>query len=328
MKRLNQILIFITLITVITGCSTKKEPSPSTQKVTLQLFSGMEARSAGYYVALNKGFYMDEGLDVTINNGDLTLHPEDYVLNGSASFGTTTLPRLMIQRNGKKPLVHIAQILNKSGSLLVIKQNGPIKKMIDLLNKKISIYPDFYGIEIYPFLGDNGVSPKTINLVESKEPYADFLGNKSDMAIINSFKDMALFQNSRNTTEMYSFFTANNTSWGLPMDCLFTSESKIKENPDLCKAFVRATLKGWEYVLTNPKESISILSDYDKSNKMDKEIEFQNIRELSKLLVFQAGNKNINGQLSPEEFQRVDDQLIKYQLILNPVKDTEFFFKP
>jgi NitT/TauT family transport system substrate-binding protein len=88
-------------------------------KVTLQLKWVTQAQFAGYYEAKAKGFYKQQGLDVTIKPGGPNIIPEQVVAGGQAQFGIDWLSSLMLSRAKGVPLVSISQVFNKSGLTLL-----------------------------------------------------------------------------------------------------------------------------------------------------------------------------------------------------------------
>ncbi len=304
----------------LTGCSPKGSSSTESPiSVTVQLKGGIEAESAGYYIALNKGFYLDEGVDVKLIPGDLLTRQEDPVLSGTVTFGVMWLPRLLVLRDQGKSLVHLAQIFQKSGTRLVAKRTNGINYPIDLLHHRASIWPEGNGYEFGVFLGENGVGSQFVQISEDKEPLKAFMENRTDIASLLSYKDYQDLMKQKLPNLLV--FDGTTESWGLPQDCIFATEQTAANKKDLCERFLRASIKGWEYVLTNPKESAQILKDFDKTNKLDVDYEMNGIREIGKLICQENNPTQKIGYLSTEEFNRVNQLLVKYQILKNPVKD-------
>jgi NitT/TauT family transport system substrate-binding protein len=307
---------------IVSGCSKSNQNTTGQgplKSVTLQLQSGYEARSAGYFIALNKGYYLDEGLDVTIQTGNNTSKPEQSLLSGNASLGITTLPRFMVLKDKGAPLVHWAQIFSRSGSMLAVSSTSNITKPVDFMKKRITITPDNNGLEVLTYLGENGVSHINVQISEDPQPYTQLLGNKTDAALVSIYKDV--LELNRNKPADFAFnlipLSLNNTD--LPMDCLISTADYAKNNPELCQKFVRATIKGWQYAYTNQSETISIVSDYDKKNTMDKDLELQGLKELFKLMNRDTHSQITITSLDSKEFDRVSQLLWKHQLISKPL---------
>jgi NitT/TauT family transport system substrate-binding protein len=283
--------------------------------VTLQLQSGYEARSAGYFTALNKGYYLDEGLDVTIQTGSNTSKPEQSLITGNASLGVTTLPRFMVLKDKGAPLVHWAQVLAKSGSMLAVSTASNINKPVDFMKKRITVWPDNNGLEVFAYLGDNGVSHMNVQISEDPKPYTQLIAAKTDAALVSMFKDVLEFNKNKPADFSFNLIPLSMNNTDMPMDCLISTAAFAKDNPDLCRKFVRATIKGWQYAYTHQSETIALVSDFDKKNLMDKDLELQGLKELFKLMTRDAQSQVTITSVDPKEFERVSQLLLKHQLI-------------
>jgi NitT/TauT family transport system substrate-binding protein len=318
--------IFIMLVLImLSGCGKKTSPEgiseDSLQKVSIQLPYGIEARSAGYYAALNQGFYFDEGLEVDIVNGDIQTRPEDSVLSGKSLFGVTTLPRLIQLRTQNKPLTHLAQIMSSSNNVIIWKKDGPIKSPLDLLHHNVTLPPAGLGSEFYLYLAENRISPNNITISENSHGGSDLLKGEADMVMLDSFSALPEFISRKPENLALSIISASSEDWGLPQDCIFTSTNTFNENKELTQKFIRATLKGWNYVLTNPKESIALLSDYDKTNQMNKDQQLQSLREIAKLFYKDKNGKILIGFMPRECYERVNNLMSHYQIISKPAEE-------
>lgn len=118
-------------------------------KLTLQLKWVTQAQFAGYYVAKDKGFYKDEGLDVTIKAGGPDVVPEQIVAGGGAEVIADWMPAALAAREKGVPLVNIAQIFKRSGLELTCRKDSGVRKPADFKGKTIGVW--FSGNE-YPFL--------------------------------------------------------------------------------------------------------------------------------------------------------------------------------
>jgi len=328
LKYLHTFIIVISsliILVMLSGCGKNTSPEGTTedtlQKVSIQLPYGIEARSAGYYAALNQGFYYDEGLEVEIVTGDAETRPEDSVLSGKALFGVTALPRLVQLRTQNKPLTHLAQIMSASDNVIIWKKDGPIKSPLDLLHHKVTLPPAGLGSEFYLYLAENRISPNNITISENSHGGSDLLKGAADMVMIDNFTALPEFMSRKPENLTLSAISASLEDWGLPQDCIFTSENTFNENKELTQKFIRATLKGWNYVLTNPKETIALMSDYDKTNQMNKDLQFQSLREIAKLFYKDKNGKILIGFMPRERYERVNNLMSQYQIISKPADE-------
>ena len=117
-------------------------------KVTLQLKWVTQAQFAGYYVAKDKGFYEEEGLDVDIKPGGPDIAPEQVIAGGGADVIVDWMGGALAARDKGVMLVNIAQPYKKAGMEMVCPKDGPVKTEADFKGKTLGVW--FFGNE-YPF---------------------------------------------------------------------------------------------------------------------------------------------------------------------------------
>ena len=121
----------------------------SADEITLQLKWVTQAQFAGYYVALEKGFYEEEGLDVTIKPGGPDIAPAQVLAGGGADVIVDWMPSALATREKGVPLVNIAQPYKSSGMMLTCLKENNVMSPEDFPGKTLGVW--FYGNE-YPFL--------------------------------------------------------------------------------------------------------------------------------------------------------------------------------
>src|ERR1700738_1958583 len=117
--------------------------------VTILLKWVSQAQFAGYFVAKDKGFYKEAGLDVTIKPGGPDVAPPQVIAGGGADGAVDWRPSALASREKGVPLVNISQTFKKSGLELTCRAETGIKKPADFKGKTIGIW---YGGNEYPFL--------------------------------------------------------------------------------------------------------------------------------------------------------------------------------
>src|ERR1700739_4868140 len=117
--------------------------------VTIQLKWVAQAQFAGYFVAKEKGFYKDAGLDVTIKAGGPDVAPPQVIAGGGADVVVDWMPSALASREKGVPLVNVSQTFKKSGLELVCRKDTGIKKPEDLKGKTGGVW---YGGNAYPVL--------------------------------------------------------------------------------------------------------------------------------------------------------------------------------
>ncbi len=135
-------LLALTVLVMLTACTSGKpvETPAAMQAVTLQLQWFPQAQFAGYYVALEKGWYAEEGLDVTVRAGGPDISPATAVAGGNADFGTYMLADLASAVQQGQALISIAQIQQQNGLLLLALKSSGIDDPTDFVGKRVGVW--------------------------------------------------------------------------------------------------------------------------------------------------------------------------------------------
>ncbi|HET8743381.1 MAG TPA: ABC transporter substrate-binding protein, partial [Gaiella sp.] len=129
---------------------------PAATKVTLQLKWVTQAQFAGYYAALEKGYYDQAGLDVTIKVGGPSITPETVVAGKRAEFGIDWLPNLFATREKGSNLVSIAQVFARSGMTELTWRDSGINTIKKMRGKKVGVWCCGNEPELFAALQKNG----------------------------------------------------------------------------------------------------------------------------------------------------------------------------
>ena len=234
------------------------------ENISVQLSWLHQFQSAGFYIALEKGFYKDAGLNVEIKEFTQNTHTVDDVIEQKSHYGVGR-SSLIIDRANQKPVVALMAFFQSSPSVLIITDPS-IKKIEDLKHKMIMVTQDeVSSIPITGMLLSQGIRKDDF----FKQPHSFNLndlinGNADAMACYISNEPFLL--NERHIP--YTLFSPPEYGFDFYSDILFTSESEIQQHPKRVKEFYEATKKGWEWAFSNIKETAYIIfSKYNTQNK-------------------------------------------------------------
>ena len=135
-RKLSFILVLALLALTVSGISAQDDLIP----IRLQLQWVAQSQFAGYFAAVDQGFYADEGLDVTILEGAVEIVPQQVVASGGAEFGLAWVPKVLESREAGADLVNIAQIFQRSGTLEVSFVDTGIESVEDFAGMRIGTW--------------------------------------------------------------------------------------------------------------------------------------------------------------------------------------------
>ena len=227
-------------------------------KVTLQLKWVPQAQFAGYYVAKDKGFYKDAGLDVTIKPGGPDIAPEQVIAGGGADVIVDWMPAALAAREKGEPLVNIAQPFKHSGLELTCRADTGIKKPEDLKGRTLGVW--FYGNE-YPFLNWMGKlhfptdgSPNGVKVVKQGFNVDPLLQKQADCISTMTYNEYFQVLDAGYKPSQLVVFKYEDEGVSTLEDGLYVMEDKLKDPAfvDKMAKFVKASMKGWDYAREHP----------------------------------------------------------------------------
>jgi NitT/TauT family transport system substrate-binding protein len=255
-----------------TGADAAAESAALTP-VRLQLQWVTQSQFAGYYAALEQGYYAEEGLDVTILEGAVEIVPQQVVAAGEAEFGIAWVPKVLASREQGADLVNIAQIFQRSGTLQVGWADAEITSVEDWAGKRIGTWGFGNEWEVFAALRKAGIEPDDagqVTIVQQPFDMSLLLNREIDMAQAMTYNEYAQLLEATNpeTGELYQpedFTVINYNDVGTAMlqDHIFARESWLAEegNEEIAVRFLRASFKGWIFCRDNLDECVNIVLD-------------------------------------------------------------------
>lgn len=246
---------------VVAVVSTSSTASASTQltKVSLQLQWVPDAQFAGYFAALDMGYYKAAGLDVKILNGGPQIVPGQVVAAGRAQFGINWLTALLAARDTGTQLVDIAQVFARSGMTQLTWKSSGINTIAKLRDKKVANWLGGDQYELFAALTKNGMDPaknKGVTIVQQPFDMGLLLKHQIDSASAMTYNELAQVLESKNpkTGKLYQLSDLNvldmqKLGFGMLEDNLFSTASYLKsaDHRAIAEKMISASLRGWIY---------------------------------------------------------------------------------
>ncbi len=296
--------------------------SEENEKVSIQFKWFHQFQFAGYYAALEKGFYAEEGLNVELRERDASADDIDRVLNGESQFGVSDGGILRIRQQGKAVTV-LAQIFQHSPLIYITLPDSGLRTPYDLIGRKVLTTP-----------GDASAAPLDAMIVKA-------LGSLDKVDIIpHSYRNEDLLEGRVDAMLAYS---SNEPFWfkerginvniidprdyGIDFygDNLYTTEKEILNHPNRVEKVIRATLKGWKYALEHKDEIIDlILRKYNTLNHSREHLIFE-ARQID--LLINPRFVEI-GQFEPSRYQKIAGIYSYLGLTDKFTVDKQFYYQP
>ena len=226
------------------------------QMVTLQLKWLHQFQFAGYYAAQAKGFYRDEGLEVTIREGGADRSAIPAVLQGDAHYGIGDSDILINRINGQ-PLVALAAIFQHTPYVILSREDRRIRAPSDLVGARVMLSDEQGGIQLRAMLRRDGIDPARVNIVPQSWKLEDLIEGRVDAVSAYATVEPAMLR-ARGVAPA----SMRSLDYGIDFygDILFTSEKQAQESSERTAAFLRATRKGWVYAFSNEREIAGLIA--------------------------------------------------------------------
>jgi NitT/TauT family transport system substrate-binding protein len=241
------------------------------QPVTVQLKWVTQAQFAGYYAALEEGYYEEEGLDVTIRPGGPDIVPEQVVLGGQAEFGLNWLDNTLATRDQGGEIINIAQVFARSGMTEITWADSGLEEISDLAGKKVGVWLGGNEHKLFAALTKNDLDPQSdVEIVAQPFDMNLFLNREVDAAAAMTYNELAqvLEQENPDTGELYTLEDLNvmlmsDLGTGALEDGVFVQSEWIEDegNQDIATRFLKASFKGWVFCRDNFEECLQHVLD-------------------------------------------------------------------
>ena len=278
-------------------------------KFTLQTKWVTQAQFAGYYVALEKGYYDDEGLDVTIKSGGPDIAPPQVMAGGGADILIEWMPAALASREKGLNLVNIAQPFKSSGMMLTCRKDSGISSPSDFADKTLGVW--FYGNE-YPFLSwmsklnmATDGSAGGVTVLKQGWGIEPLLQKQADCVSTMTYNEYWQVIDGGLSADELVVFPYDEQGVSTLEDGLYVLEENLSDAAFVDKAarFLRASMKGWEWASNNSDAAADIVLEYDMSGAQTEKHQRRMMGEVNKL----TAN---GGKLNVDDYQRTVDTLL------------------
>lgn len=234
--------------------------------IKLQLQWVTQSQFAGYFAAVDQGFYEDEGLDVTILEGAVDIVPQQVVASGQAEFGLAWVPKALVSNEEGAGLVNIGQVFQRSGTLEVSWADSGITSPADWEGKKVGTWG--FGNEFELTAAIEMFDVTVAELVQQPFDMSLLLNRELDAAQAMTYNEYAQVLEATNpeTGELYqpedlSVIDFNEVGTAMLQDAIWVSADWLAEegNEEIAEKFLRASFRGWIFCRDNFEECVDIV---------------------------------------------------------------------
>jgi NitT/TauT family transport system substrate-binding protein len=276
------------------------------EKMQLQLNWFQLADHAPVYLAMKKGYFKEEGIELTVLRGSGSSDSAKKIDLGQADVGISDAPTVLTAISKGANLKMVAVVYDKAGNNVFFKKSANIKSPKDLAGKKIAVPPADSHRVLWPaFAATQGIDAGSVTMVNVKPEGKQAIVAAGEVdASFDLYTSYAIWEKVLGKGEVGHLLWAD---YGLPIygHTYFVNNDLVKKNPKLIERFLRATHKGWRDAKANPAASIDAM--LEQVSGLDRETLLATMPAILDLCVTERSSKHGLGWIEPELMQKTMD---------------------
>ena len=284
-----------------------------------------QAQFAGYYMALEKGFYSDLGLDVSIVHlsANTSKSATDFLADGSVDIISNNLITAMFARDAGIPLVNVMQV-SQNNTLMCVSRT-PISSFRDLDGKKVAIWKSGHSEIATMYASEHSLD---IDWIYFSKGINVFLSGAVDATLCYSYSEYLSLLFARGEIPDENIVRFADMGYNYPEDGVYVTETYYRKHKDTVDKFREASRKGWEYVRENKDEAIDLVMRHAREDNISTNRWFQKLM-LNEILESQISREDGSAtfeQVNRELFGTINARLLENSFISSPI-DYDTFIK-
>jgi len=321
MARRTMKIIKILALFILILSSSHLNATEKLEKVSLQLQWVDQFQFAGYYMAKEKGFYADAGLDVELLKFDNRKDPLTQVIQKKATYGVGRSSLIINKANGHN--IHLLAAIFQSSPLVILaRKDSNISKIEDFTNKRIMSTDDAsLVVSLNAMINHQGHDAKEMVHLNHSFDIEDLIQNRTDL-MASYISNEPFLLNERGVA--YTVFDPKDYGFDFYSDILFTSDYEIQKHPLRTEKFTEASIRGWEYAFSHIDETVEvIIKHYNTQNKSREALTFEG-HKLKSLAYYKTDTL---GKIDANKIQRIYDIYNVMGFVENKIDIQSFIFK-
>lgn len=286
-------------------------------KASLRLKWLPQTQFAGFYYALEKGYYKQEGIDLTINPGGPNLLTENLVATGADTFGLSGgSDSVMAAIDKGMPIVSVGVAHQITPFVFVTRKDGPVKTLKDFEGKRVTTWFTGANYVLFGMLGNEGIDRAKVDIQPQQVSVTPFVNGDIDVVTATWYNELNTIKGRMKADDL-KYFVAEDYGITFPRDTLIVSRDTAAKQPQLVEGFLRASIRGWRDAMANPKEAVDIVMK--TSPTLDRAHQEAMLTEAYRLMT--SGKAKTEGlfTIDPVALQKAEEFLLKNNVLTKKV---------
>jgi NitT/TauT family transport system substrate-binding protein len=273
----------------------------------------IQGQFAGPLLALDKGYYKEEGVDMELLPAGPDLKPAITVAQGSDSFGIGHPNQVISARANGAPLVTVVQFGHRSATVYVARKETGIKSINDMKGHSVGLWFGGDEQEFLAMLKAAGIDQNDVKIVNQGFDIIAWLNGDYEVMQATIYNELQQVYRQGIKKEDLVLLDPSDSGVAMVNTGIFTAEQIVKERPQAVQAVVNATLRGWKEALANPEEAAKIVVKYNSEMKVDEQVD--QIKAMGEMFCSGPTLEGKFGQSVMAEWETVQKVLLDAKLI-------------
>lgn len=277
-----------------------------------------QCQFAGYYMAVEKGFYKEAGIDLTIKDGGPGITGLQEVNERKTDFATSWLISALRMRAKGQKIVLIGQFFQKPALMLLAHKSANIHSPEQFQGHTLGVWPGDF--QIPPKALIRKLHLKDVNITNQPFDVTPFINGEIDIASAMRYNEYHQVLDAGIPAEELTIFNFSDFGMNLPEDGIYVHEDFLASHPEKCRKMIQASIKGWQYAFAHKEETIALITSLANKTSFKTSASKQKsmLEEIEKLMDLN------NTSLSQEDFQTAVNELQRTKMIRKGIQFKSF----
>jgi len=289
------------------------------EEISLQLKWKHAFQFAGFYIAKEKGYYEEAGLNVRLIEGGPGKSPVTHVLSGPGHYSVSDTGIILARAEGN-PVQALAAIFQHSPLALAVKESSGIKTFEELRGKRVMMQSGHMDAVILAAINKAGLTADDFRRLDTSFNILDLIDGNTDAFSIYITDQPHQLENLGMPYRILHPIQYGIDFYG---DILITSEKELDKYPERAEAFTQASLRGWAYALEHIDETIELIQSKYHSQRLSPGQLYFEAEETSDMVLKDVVQI---GYMSQARWQKIIDIYTELGLITKSYSATEMLY--
>lgn len=295
-------------------------------RVQLRLKWLPQTQFAGFYLAAERGYYRDAGLDLTINPGGPNLLTENIVASGAEQFGVSGgTDSVFAARERGLPIICTGVTHQVTPFVFVAKKDGPIQSLEDFRGKRVTAWFTGAHLVLYGMLASRNIPRDAVNIQPQQVTVTPFINGEVDVIAATWYNELNVLRARMGGDSNLRLFVAEDFGITVPRDTVIVNQAFAQQNPQAVTAFMKASIQGWREAINNPAAGLEAVMKIQPT--LDRAHQTAMLPEAARLM--KAGAAATQGlfAIDPVAIRKAHDFFVEQRVLAAPI-DLAAGFRP